>query len=100
MNIGWCCKIETCDATNGIDAVAMKDNLDAIVSPTIGATWSLAAVAGYPYITVPAGFVDGLHRHRLFRRAFTEPQLIKIAYAFEQMTKSRQSPKFYRPTLS
>ena len=88
-------KLKLATQTNGIDAVAAKDNLDAIVSPTIGATWSLAAVAGYPYITVPAGFVDGLPIGiAFFGRAFTEPQLIKIAYAFEQMTKSRQSPKF------
>ncbi len=84
---------------NGIDAVLAKDNLDAIVSPSVGGTWSLAAVAGYPYITVPAGFVDGLPTGiAFFGRAFSEPQLIKIAYAFEQMTTMRQTPKFLPTT--
>jgi amidase len=88
-------KLKLGTQTNGIDAIAIKDNLDAIVSPTVGGTWSLAAVAGYPYITVPAGFVDGLPAGiAFFGRAFTEPQLIKIAYAFEQKTKMRQTPKF------
>ena len=79
----------------GIDAVIAKDNLDAIVSPAVGATWSMAAVAGYPYITVPAGFSDGLPVGiGFFGRAFAEPQLIKFAYAFEQKTKARREPKF------
>jgi amidase len=88
-------RIRTASREAGIDAVVSKDRLDAIVSPTVGATWSLAAVAGYPYITVPAGLVDGLPSGiAFFGRAFTEPQLIKIAYAFEQKTKLRQTPKF------
>jgi len=88
-------KIGKAAREEGIDAVAAKDKLDAIVSPAVGATWSLAAVAGYPYITVPAGFVDGLPVGiGFFGRAFTEAQLIKIAYAFEQKTKMRQTPKF------
>ena len=88
-------KIGKAAREEGIDAVAAKDKLDAIVSPAVGATWSLAAVAGYPYITVPAGFADGLPVGiGFFGRAFTEPQLIKIAYAFEQKTKMRQTPKF------
>ncbi len=57
-----------------------KDKLDAVVAPATGATWSIAAVAGYPYITVPAGFIDALPVGiGFFGRAFTEPQLIKIA---------------------
>ncbi len=88
-------KLKLGTQANGIDAVIAKDNLDAIVSPTVGGTWSLAAVAGYPYITVPAGFVDELPAGiAFFGRAFSEPQLIKIAYAFEQKTKMRQTPKF------
>ena len=80
---------------NGIDAVVAKDNLDAIVSPANGGTWSLAAVAGYPYITVPAGFIDEMpFGIGFFGRAFSEPQLIKFAYAFEQKTKMRRAPKF------
>lgn len=89
-------KIKRATREEGIDAVIAKDNLDAIVSPTVGATWSIAAVAGYPYITVPAGFgADGLPLGlAFFGRAFSEPQLIKFAYAFEQKTKARREPKF------
>ena len=79
----------------GIDAVVSKDKLDAVVAPATGATWSIAAVAGYPYITVPAGFIDALPAGiGFFGRAFTEPQLIRIAYAFEQKTKARRTPQF------
>lgn len=78
----------------GIDAVVLKDKLDAIVAPAGGATWSIAAVAGYPYITVPAGFINEMPAGiGFFGRAFSEPQLIKIAYAFEQQTKARRTPQ-------
>ncbi len=88
-------RVKLASRENGIDAVITKDNLDAIVSPAVGATWSMAAAAGYPYITVPAGFVDSLPLGiAFFGRAFTEPQLIKVAYAFEQKTKTRRAPKF------
>jgi amidase len=87
-------KIGKAAREEGIDAIAAKGRLDALVSPAVGATWSLAAVAGYPYITVPAGFIEGLPVGiGFFGRAFTEPQLIKIAYAFEQKTKMRRTPK-------
>jgi amidase len=96
----------------GIDAVIKKDNLDAIVAPSNSPTWmidlvngdcggnyisssSLAAVAGYPNITVPAGILRELPIGiSFFGGAFTEPALIKFAYAFEQMTKARKAPKF------
>jgi amidase len=85
---------------DGIDAAVAKHNLDAIVSPTVGQTWAVAAVAGYPYITVPAGFVDGLPAGMaFFGKAFTEPTLIKFAYAFEQATMFREEPKFF-PTAA
>jgi len=88
-------KVKRAAREEGIDPVVAKDRLDAVVSPSVGATWSIAAVAGYPYITVPAGFVDGLPTGiAFFGSAFSEPQLIKIAYAFEQKTKMRQTPKF------
>jgi amidase len=80
--------------THGIDALVDKNKLDAIVSPS-GGTWSIAAVAGCPYITIPAGFVDGIPTgFAFFGKVFTEPTLIKFAYAFEQATKLRETPKF------
>ena len=88
-------RIKQATREKGIDAVVAKDKLDVVVAPATGATWSIAAVAGYPYITVPAGFIDALPAGiGFFGRAFTEPQLIRIAYAFEQKTKARRTPQF------
>ena len=97
----------------GIDGVMDKDKLDAIVAPSGGVSWmtdlvngdcgvfessSLAAVAGYPNITVPAGYIQGLPVGiSFFGKAFTEHTLIQIAYAFEQATMARRVPK-YLPT--
>ncbi|MGH9431104.1 MAG: amidase [Terriglobia bacterium] len=94
----------------GIDAVMDKFHLDALIAPTgapafttdlvngdhdTGGSSTAAAVAGYPDITVPAGFVFGLPVGiSFFGRAWSEPTLIKLAYAFEQATKRRQPPKF------
>ncbi len=96
--------------TQGIDFVMKKDRLDALIAPTGGPAWptdwingdhfsggysSASAVAGYPHITVPAGYVFGLPVGiSFFGSAFSEPKLIKIAYAFEQATKARRAPKF------
>ena len=96
--------------TLGIDAVVAKHRLDAIVAPTGGPPWTTdcvngdhfsggsstpAAVAGYPNITVPAGYVFGLPVGiSFFGRAYSEPTLIKIAYAYEQATKHRRPPRF------
>jgi amidase len=101
--------------TKGIDAVIAKDRLDAIVAPTGGPSWTTdlvngdhyaggsstpAAVAGYPAISVPAGFIHGLPVGiSFFSGAYSEPALIKLAYAFEQATKHRRAPGF-SPTLS
>jgi amidase len=99
--------------TEGIDAVVRKHRLNAIVFPTGGPAWlidlvngdggrnwdmdstSHAAVAGYPHITVPAGDVFGLPVGVSFiGRAWQEPAIIKLAYAFEQCTNRRLTPQF------
>jgi amidase len=88
-------KIKKACREDGIDAVMAKDNLDALFGPTSGATWSIAAVAGYPYITVPLGLRENTATGMAFwGRAFTESVLIKYAYAFEQKTKGRVTPQF------
>lgn len=97
---------------NGIDAVMKKYKLDAIIVPSGGPTWMIdlangdavnwdmestspAAVAGYPHITVPAGYILGLPVGiSFFAKAWQEPNLIKFAYAFEQATKVRKPPEF------
>jgi amidase len=99
----------------GIDAVMDKHNLDALVAPTEGPAWltdlllgdhfiggssTAAAVAGYPSITVPAGFVSGMPVGiSFFGRAWSEQTLIGIAYGFEQSSRRRQPPHFL-PTVS
>jgi len=99
----------------GIDAVMDKFKLDALVAPTGGPAWvtdfvngdnaagqssSGAAVAGYPSVTVPAGFAFGALPVGIsfFGRAWSEGTLIKLAYSFEQATKVRKAPKFL-PTI-
>ena len=94
----------------GIDRVMKEHNLDAFIAPTGSPAWktdlvngdsytvsssSPAAMAGYPNITVPMGFVDGLPVGiSFFGRAWSEPLLIEIAYSWEQGTKYRKAPEF------
>jgi amidase len=97
----------------GIDDVMTRNHLDALVAPTTGPAGlidlvtgdhsnpdelspsTVAAVAGYPHITVPMGSYRGLPIGlSFFGRAWSEPTLIKIAYAYEQATKHRRSPTF------
>jgi amidase len=97
----------------GIDAVMTQHKLDALFSPTGGVPWlidlvngdssaanadapsTITSVAGYPHITVPAGYFRGLPVGvSFFGRAWSEPTLIKLAYAYEQATKHRKPPAF------
>lgn len=88
-------RIKKATREDGIDAVVAKNNVDALVGPTTGTSWSIAAVAGYPYITVPVGLRgSSALGMSFFGKAFTEPQIIKFAYAFEQKTKARVTPQF------
>jgi amidase len=95
-----------------IDALMNQHKLDAIVAPSNAPTWmtdlvngdcgsnyisssSLAAISGYPSVTVPAGFIKELPIGISFiGRAYGEHDLIRFAYAFEQATKARRKPKF------
>jgi amidase len=94
----------------GIDAVMDQHKLDALVAPTGAPPWKIdpvngdhiiglssqtAALAGYPLISVPAGWVQGLPVGITFMgRAWSEPTLIKLAYAYEQASLARRAPQF------
>src|ERR1051326_7992531 len=98
----------------GIDFIMRQHRLDALIAPTGGPPWptdwlngdhftggysSASAVAGYPHITVPAGYDFGMPVGlSFFGGAYSEGKLIKMAYAFEQATKARRQPKFL-PTV-
>ncbi len=98
----------------GIDGAMKQHKLDAMIAPTGGPVWttdlvngdhytggysSASAVAGYPHITVPAGTVFGLPVGlSFFAGAWSEPALIKYAFAFEQATKARSRPEYKMTT--
>jgi amidase len=95
---------------NGIDKLLKENSLDVLIAPTGAPAWktdlingdhfmggssSLAAIAGYPSITVPMGFIDELPVGISFiGTAWSEPLLLEIAYAYEQSTKHRKTPKY------
>jgi amidase len=96
--------------TEGLDAAFAQNNLDAIVAPTgsppwptdlvngdhfLGASSTPAAVSGYPSISVPVGYSFGLPvGMSLIGRAWSEPTLLRLAYAYEQAAKPRRPPRF------
>jgi amidase len=99
--------VQQATRADGIDALLKANNLDVIIGPTgspawttdlingdhfIGSSSSLAAISGYPNITVPMGQVHGLPVGlSIFSGAFTEPTLIEVAYAYEQRTQHLSS---------
>ncbi len=95
----------------GIDRPVLEHRLDAVVAPTMEVAWVTdhirgdrleggssagpAAIAGYPDISVPMGFLGGLPVGiSFFGRAWTEPTLLRVAYAYEQATNHRQAPTY------
>ncbi|MGH8155733.1 MAG: amidase [Rhodanobacteraceae bacterium] len=109
-------KLETLAGPEGIDAAMNAHHLDALLAPAQDPAWRIdfvngdpnlpsasgpAAVAGYPSITVPAGFVHALPVGMLFfGRKWSEPTLIGIAYAYEQATRARRNPTFVKTVPS
>ena len=105
-------KVHELTRKNGIDLLMDKHQLDALIAPTNGPSWTIdlvngdhfgggsseaAAISGYPNISVPAGYVHGLPVGiSFFGRAWSEPTLIKLAYAYEQATKHRKAPGFLK----
>lgn len=103
--------IQRANREDGIDRVMREHALDAIVAPTREIAWLTdhiwgdrvdggssagpAAIAGYPDISVPMGLVSGLPTGvSFFGRAWSEPTLIRVAYAYEQATRARRTPRF------
>ena len=96
----------------GIEKLMDQHQLDALIAPTNGPAWTIdwvngdhfgggssepAAISGYPNITVPTGYVAGLPVGiSFFGRAWSEPTLIKLAYAYEQASKHRKAPEFLK----
>jgi amidase len=99
----------------GLDRAIDRFNLDAVIAPTGGVAWLIdpiagdhfggsfsgpAAVAGYPHLTVPAGYVRGLPTGISFvGKPFTEWRLLNLGYAFEQATKHRKAPTYLKRSV-
>ena len=100
-----------CPRDEGIDKVLRAHGLNAIIAPTDGhPAWTIdpivgdkitggcstpPAMAGYPHVTVPAGYVDGLPvALSFYGAANTDGDLLGFAYAFEQATRVRRAPSF------
>jgi amidase len=105
--------IQRANREDGIDRLMDRLDLDAIVAPTMDLAWPTdhikgdrldggssagpAAIAGYPDVSVPMGFVSGLPVGiSFFGRAWSEPVLLRVAYAYEQATRHRSAPTFAR----
>jgi amidase len=98
----------------GMDAIMDELSLDALIAPTTTPAWPVdlvngdqfrgssaksAALVGYPLVSVPAGFAQGLPVGITFMgRAWSEPTLIKLAYAYEQASKARRPPQYNAAT--
>ena len=104
-------RVQRANREQGIDRLMNEYGLDAIIAPTRGIPWPTdhvigdrldtggsagpAAIAGYPSITVPMGFVSGLPVGiSFFGRPWSEPTLLRVAYAYEQATHHRRPPTF------
>jgi amidase len=105
-------KMHRATRENGIDKMMDSNNLDALIAPTgspawktdlllgdhfVGGSSSLAAISGYPAITVPMGFIENLPVGiTFFGRAWSEPVLLEMACSYEQVTKHRKVPKYLK----
>jgi len=103
-------RIQYAGRDNGLDAALQQNSLDALIAPTngpatkidlvngdhwLGGTSTLAAIAGYPLVTVPAGYRHGLPIGITFMGgAFSEETLVRLAYAFEQRVQVFTAPTF------
>lgn len=106
-------RVQRLGRDEGIDAVLNEHRLDALVAPTNAPAWRIdlvngdhriggsstpSAIAGYPILTVPAGYRAGLPVGLSFLGgAYSEPTLIKLAYSFEQATQARHAPTYAPP---